>query len=313
MSCDRRLRRAGARYRQPAVVAGARRARRPDGAAGSARRQHQSCSLPRSILFSPRFGDHVIAAAGVSAPALASVPGRAAFAPRPRRRALRHKEWTLLRRDPWLMSQTLMQILYLLPPGLLLWRSFERGGALLVLVPVLVMAAGQLAGGSGLAGDFRRGRAGSGRDCAGTRAGDGARQDRSRHGRHRDRVLAVHRGARIPLAPFHAVVAALGIVAAAASAIQIQLWFRSQAKRSQFRHRLISSRTAALRGDFPRSLGLSRPHSLLPVAGMLRRPRRRHRNPDRCARQSAPANLPTARSAGYNIPRHSGANVRLRC
>ena len=47
----------------------------------------------------------------------------------------------------WLVSQTLMQILYLLPPAFLLWRSFEGSEALLVLVPVLVMAAGQLAGG----------------------------------------------------------------------------------------------------------------------------------------------------------------------
>src|ERR671931_212086 len=61
---------------------------------------------------------------------------------------LRRKEWTLLKRDPWLLSQTLMQVLYLLPPALLLWRSFGEGdGALVLLVPVLVMAAGQLAGG----------------------------------------------------------------------------------------------------------------------------------------------------------------------
>ena len=46
------------------------------------------------------------------------------------------------------MSQTLMQLLYLVPPALLLWRSFADGaGSLVVLVPVLVMAAGQLAGG----------------------------------------------------------------------------------------------------------------------------------------------------------------------
>ena len=61
---------------------------------------------------------------------------------------LRQKEWTLLARDPWLMSQTLMQILYLLPPALLLWVTFRSGaGAYVVLVPVVVMAAGQLAGG----------------------------------------------------------------------------------------------------------------------------------------------------------------------
>src|ERR1700746_519858 len=41
-----------------------------------------------------------------------------------------------------------MQMLYLVPPGLLLWRSFSDGtGALVLIVPVLVMAAGQLAGG----------------------------------------------------------------------------------------------------------------------------------------------------------------------
>ena len=53
-----------------------------------------------------------------------------------------------MRRDPWLLSQTLMQILYLLPPALLLWHSFDGGvSVLLVMVPVLVMASGQLAGG----------------------------------------------------------------------------------------------------------------------------------------------------------------------
>ena len=61
---------------------------------------------------------------------------------------LRRKEWALLRRDPWLLSQTLMQILYLLPPALLLWLNFGNNvSALLVMVPVLVMASGQLAGG----------------------------------------------------------------------------------------------------------------------------------------------------------------------
>ncbi len=54
----------------------------------------------------------------------------------------------LLRRDPWLVSQTFMQMLYLIPPAVLLWRSFDDGnGAFNLVVPVLVMAAGQLAGG----------------------------------------------------------------------------------------------------------------------------------------------------------------------
>src|SRR5207249_6533431 len=65
-----------------------------------------------------------------------------------RRKTLRRKEFVLLRRDPWLVSQTLMQLLYLVPPALLLWRSFADGSLAIVLItPVIVMAAGQLAGG----------------------------------------------------------------------------------------------------------------------------------------------------------------------
>ena len=89
---------------------------------------------------------------------------RRAFRPRPnpshRGAAPRHsaghrgsrrcarKEFMLLRRDPWLVSQSLMQLLYLVPPALLLWRSFADSSAAIVLItPVIVMAAGQLAGG----------------------------------------------------------------------------------------------------------------------------------------------------------------------
>ena len=53
-----------------------------------------------------------------------------------------------MRRDPWLVSQTLMQLLYLVPPALMLWRSFSDSSTAIVLItPVIVMAAGQLAGG----------------------------------------------------------------------------------------------------------------------------------------------------------------------
>ena len=99
------------------------------------------------LIFSARFGDHAIAASSVAATG-ARQAQRSGFRRRFAARVLRQKEWTLLLRDPWLVSQTLMQILYLLPPALLLWRSYGEGtGALIVLVPVLVMAAGQLAGG----------------------------------------------------------------------------------------------------------------------------------------------------------------------
>jgi ABC-2 type transport system permease protein len=51
---------------------------------------------------------------------------------------LRQKEWKLLARDPWLMSQTLMQMLYLLPAALLLWRTFHSGtDDYVLLVPTI--------------------------------------------------------------------------------------------------------------------------------------------------------------------------------
>jgi ABC-2 type transport system permease protein len=46
--------------------------------------------------------------------------------------------------------------------------------------------------------------------------------------------------------PFHAVAAAIGIAFAASSTMQIQLWFRAQARRSYFRRRHTSSRIATL-------------------------------------------------------------------
>ena len=98
-------------------------------------------------LVAPRFGDYAIAASGAGASPAVRTRRAKSFRVASPRAALRRKEWLLLRRDPWLASQTLMQILYLLPPAILLWRTFAVGGALNLLVPVLVMAAGQLAGG----------------------------------------------------------------------------------------------------------------------------------------------------------------------
>jgi ABC-2 type transport system permease protein len=51
-------------------------------------------------------------------------------------------------------------------------------------------------------------------------------------------------------APATAFIAAAGIAVAAASATAIQLWFRSQARRSQFRRRQTSSRVATFSEAF---------------------------------------------------------------
>jgi ABC-2 type transport system permease protein len=201
------------------------------------------------FVFSARFGEHAIAAAGV-----AQMGGRQSRTSGFRRaspmRALRQKEWILLRRDPWLVSQTLMQLLYLLPPALLLWRSYGEGtGALVVLVPVLVMAGGQLAGGLAWL-------AISGEDAPDLVA---TAPILARH-IVRAKVEAVLGCIAIVFAPFiaalavlslyGAAVAALGILAATASATGIQFWFRKQATRRYFRHRQTASRFATFAEAF---------------------------------------------------------------
>jgi ABC-2 type transport system permease protein len=201
------------------------------------------------LAFSMRFGDHVIAASGI------------AFGRKRERRvsafrggsplgALRQKEWMLLRRDPWLVSQTLMQLLYLLPPALLLWKSFSGGdSALVLLVPVLVMAAGQLAGGLAWL-------AISGEDAPDLVATAPV----PRSAIVRAKVEAVMAIVALVFAPFllalavaeplFAGIAAAGIAIATVSSAAIQLWFRTQSRRSQFRRRQTSSRLATFAEAF---------------------------------------------------------------
>ena len=98
-------------------------------------------------IFSPRFADTAVSVTANAAPAHRGHAART-FRAGSRQQALRRKELLLLRRDPWLVSQTLMQLLYLVPPALMLWRSFAGTSTAIVLItPVVVMAAGQLAGG----------------------------------------------------------------------------------------------------------------------------------------------------------------------
>ena len=201
-------------------------------------------------LFSARFGDHAIAAAGIAGAGVLQRCRRESFRRLSPRQALRHKEWTLLLRDPWLASQTLMQLLYLLPPALMLWRAFgARSDDLVLLVPVLVMAAGQLAGGLAWL-------AISGEDApdlvatAPVPAGFVIRA----------KVEAVTASVALVFAPFVlalalasprvALFSAAGVGVSAASATLIQLWFRTQAQRKYFRRRQTSSRIATFAEAF---------------------------------------------------------------
>jgi ABC-2 type transport system permease protein len=199
---------------------------------------------------SPRFGEYAVTAAGVGSATVSQRQRSSSFRATTPRRALRRKEWTLLRRDPWLLSQTLMQMLYLIPPAVLLWRSFGEGsGAYQLLVPVLVMAAGQLAGGLAWL-------AISGEDAPDLVASAPV-PTRFIVRAKIEAVLGVIAMIFAPLVVvlalaslWHALVTIAGIVIAAAVATSIQLWFRTQAKRSQFRRRQVSSRVATFAEAF---------------------------------------------------------------
>ena len=199
-------------------------------------------------VFSPRFGEHAIAASGVSQGVVRQ--RQRGFRRHSPKQMLRRKEWALLARDPWLMSQTLMQILYLLPPALLLWRSFhDATTALIVLVPVIVMAAGQLAGGLAwlsISGEDAP-------DLVATAPIAAASLLWAK-------IEAVMIAIAVIFAPFiiglglaspwAAAVAGAGVIIAAAAATDIQLCFRVQARRSHFRRRQTSSRVATFAEAF---------------------------------------------------------------
>ncbi|OJY36034.1 MAG: hypothetical protein BGP06_03695 [Rhizobiales bacterium 65-9] len=197
-------------------------------------------------LISGEFARYSLATVGQSGGASASTARRPAFRKRSVAQTLRRKEWILLARDPWLLSQSLMQVLYLAPPALLLWRNFGGdGGALVILAPVLVMAAGQLAGGLAWL-------AISGEDApdlvatapVSARALLGAK------------IQAVMVAVAAPLAPliaalafaspWIAIVTAIGAACACGCATAIQIFFRSQARRAAFRRRQTSSRLATM-------------------------------------------------------------------
>jgi ABC-2 type transport system permease protein len=188
-----------------------------------------------------------------------------------RQQALRRKELILLRRDPWLLSQSLMQLLYLVPPAVLLWRSFSDSSVAIVLItPVIVMAAGQLAGGLGWL------------TISGEDAPDLVRTaplPPSGLIRAKIEVVLLVIGALFaPLvlallfaSPQQAVITAAGVTLAATSATAIQLWFRVQARRSQFRRRQTSSRLATFAEAFS-SIGWAATAALalsVPVGAMV--------------------------------------------
>lgn len=202
--------------------------------------------------FADKFGEYVITAAGVSQAQTVQKPKDVQFKMRSIASALRHKEWRLLLRDHWLLSQTLMQVLYLIPPAYMLWQNFGQSSSVgigVVVIPVLVMATGQLAGGLAWLA------------ISGEDAPQLVQTAPVENGAViRAKTEAVLGAIGIIAAPIillmtfmsfkMAIIAAVGITCASVSATMIQLWFRSQAKRSNFRRRQTSSKVATLSEAF---------------------------------------------------------------
>lgn len=199
-------------------------------------------------IIAPSYGRLATSAAGLNHIRSQRRASTSAFRPTTQRQALRRKEWKLLQRDPWLLSQTLTQLLYLVPPALLLWINYgaDSGeGTFTVVVPVLVMACGQLAGGLAWL-------AISGEDAHDLVATAPLTQGTIL----RAKVEAVLTVILLVLAPLvvltafaswqMALITVICAPAAAAASTAIQLWFRVTAKRSMFRRRQVASRAATL-------------------------------------------------------------------
>lgn len=202
------------------------------------------------ILLAPRFGRHATIAAGTAPGAVHGRRRRSGFRGGSPSSTLRRKEWALLLRDPWLLSQSLMQLFYLVVPAVLLWRSVGSDlDARTLLVPILIMTAGQLAGGLTWV-------VVSGEDAPDLIASSPV----SERAAVRAKLEAVTGAVALTfapliavfalLAPFEALVAVVGVAIAATSSAMVQLWFRAQARRSTFRRRQQSSRIATFAEAF---------------------------------------------------------------
>ena len=202
------------------------------------------------VFLSGRLAGYAIATASVSHGGNRRAWSTRLFRTASSRQLLQRKEWVLLFRDPWLASQTMMQLLYLIPSGLLLWRFYGDGrSAMIVLAPILTMAAGQLGGGLAWL-------AVSGEDAPDLIASAPISPMHNLSAKVEAVLIAVF----AIFSPFligilshswiMALIVAGSILLAASSSTLIQIWFRSQARRRYFRRRQTSSRIATFAEAF---------------------------------------------------------------
>ena len=191
-----------------------------------------------------RFGETVVLALSVPERRTTHAISRSLFRPRSPQAALMRKEIMLISRDPWLISQTLMQVLYLLPPALMLWMSFGSDtNAAIVVAPVVVMAVGQLSGGLAwlaISGEDAPDLIATAPVTPFARMAAKARAVLTIVGAV---LLPVVAGMALLSPPAAAVTLVIGMISAGC-ALLIQLWFRAQAKRSNFRRRQVASKAS---------------------------------------------------------------------
>ncbi len=162
------------------------------------------------------------------------------------RAALRMKEHRLLWRDPWLLSQMLMQALYTAPVGIVLWR---HGGAIgqpgVAFGPMLVVIAGQFSGSLAWLALSAEDAPDTLRAAPATR-GEIERAKLTAILQPVACALAPALAALAVVSPWGALCAAIGAAGSAASGALLMLWRQAPAKRGMVLRRHSQSKLLAL-------------------------------------------------------------------
>ncbi len=185
-----------------------------------------------SIGLAPRFAANATEAAGGKAPAPARAGADKPFAEGLTRVMIR-KELRLLARDPQLVSQVVLRLIYLLPLGFVMFRDADSGAVAAFSGAAIVVMAGQLAGNFA----WIIISAEDSPDLLGCAPIDRAAADRAKLLAALVPTLALTAVALAGFAfvsPLAALVVAAGCVCSAGSSGLIQLWQQRPEKRKSF-------------------------------------------------------------------------------
>ncbi len=101
--------------------------------------------MATALLLGERFALSAVQSGGAAAPVSARRARRQVQFRSGLGRALRLKEWRLLGRDPWLLSQIMLQVIYTLPVSIVIWRSQGPNGSMAIsIAPAIVVIAAQI-------------------------------------------------------------------------------------------------------------------------------------------------------------------------